>query len=91
MRLRISATVQDLPVPVVPENREMLAQHLVDFDHCRDGWVLLDVAHADRGFGIAGVSLAKLFTACPVNQIAERGIAGDAAPESLRFAVGIFR
>ena len=43
----MSATPLDLPTPVVPSTREVLAQHLVDIDADRDGLVLLELADLD--------------------------------------------
>ena len=88
MRRRMRATVQDLPVPVEPRIGEMLAQHLVDLDHGGNGGLLRDVPHADGGFRIAGIGLAQLLGGGAVEDVAQRGIAGDAAAEGQQGSLG---
>ena len=63
------------------QHGEMLAQHFVDLDHRRNGFVLLDVADADRRVGIAGIGLFELALVGAEDDVAERGIARNAAPE----------
>ena len=69
----------------------MLTQQLVDLDHGRDRAVLLDRTDADRALGIAGIGHGELVLAGPRHDIAERRIAGNAAPEELRGAGLVLR
>ena len=73
------------------EHGEMLAEQLVDLDHRRDRGVLLDMADADGGVGVAGIGLGELVLAGPEHDIAERGIGRDAAPEAFGRPVLVLR
>ena len=73
------------------QHGEMLAEQFVDLHHRRDGGILLDMADADGGVGIAGIGLRQFVLAGAEHHIAERGIGRDAAPERFRQAVLVHR
>ena len=73
------------------EDCEMLAQHLIDLDHGRYGFVLGDVAHADRGVAVIGIGLLELVLRGAEHGIAERWITRNAATELLGFAALVLR
>ena len=87
MRLRISATAQDLPVPVVPRTAKCLPSSSSILTIAGMRGVLLDAADADRGVLVAGIGHRQLVLAGAKDEVAERRIGRDAAPEARRPAV----
>jgi hypothetical protein len=75
---KISAVVQDFPVPV--------SEQLVDAHHGGDGAVLADAADAHRAARIAAEGRLELAPGGDAHAVAERGIDSDAAGEQVRAA-----
>ena len=64
------------------QNRKVFAQQVIDLDHSRNAWILLNAANPKRFCITAFVGLAELLLIGRQHRITEAGIATDPAFEA---------